>query len=740
MNSFEFTPRTEQLFSPEYAKKRGALVMEAMKAAQRKAEEDRLKAEEEKLKAREEKRREAEEKQRQEQERIEAKKAEKAAKHQHALERRVAGISKGEEEKQRQEKLFLDTARIAADEAGKISHELYADEAEAEKKKRFELYKAAVAANLGNDQADADVELLPEWVKSALEKVGQFAENHPKLKKPIIAGLTFGMAVALSACGSAKTESPNTISVPDESNVAISDTMLENQSDLNDGDETRASGTSRLQDVLGKLFNKNADAQAKGEDGAQDVNTEKLEKETPTFDILATVETTDGTINIPKRSGGYNEDDDLFRRNSENDGFDEKRGDFGFETEGRTNADKFTNWLQSLNPEGLTLLEAGLGVRQFKDLDDDLNDYANDLRERAKENPDDYNAEWNETMAKLAEILNAGKEVKIEVKNDFINRASMYPEGPSDNRFSNNTVTGEWRGDDYEWRGDSDKKAPHPVICIYVDGKNILENGNLVGLMRDSANKKYYIGDYWVGDPGIEMEINDANGSETCNIGNIVIRGGRKTETPNETTPPATETGDPEKPEIPKKDKETPPKGDEPQPTTGGGTPYYPPATETGDPEKLWGKSGDPHAGGELNDKSGAPDANASVTAGESAGINNGNKGHIDDNGAKPGGASDTYVDGTPPGEVSDDFAPISAEGASDGVNDERLQGDNIHATGMNGDNEAPEGDQARGDRGDALQEDAGAGAINAAAAGEAGLNPAPASPGAVEAVKEGNF
>ena len=738
MNSFEFTPRTEQLFSPEYAKKRGALVMEAMKAAQRKAEEDRLKAEEE----REEKRREAEEKQRQEQERIEAKKAEKAAKHQHALERRAAGISKGEEEKQRQEKLFLDTARIAADEAGRISHEAYADEAEAEKKKRFELYKAAVAANLGNDQADADVELLPELVKNALEKVGQFAENHPKLKKPIIAGLTFGMAVALSACGSAKTESPNTISVPDESNVAISDTMLENQSDLNDGDETRASGTSRLQDVLGKLFNKNADAQAKGEDEAQDVNTEKLEKETPTFDVLATVETTDGTINIPKRSGGYNEDDDLFRRNSENDGFDEKRGDFGFETEGRTNADKFTNWLQSLNPEGLTLLEAGLGVRQFKDLDDDLNDYANDLRERAKENPDDYNAEWNETMAKLAEILNAGKEVKIEVKNDFINRASMYPEGPSDNRFSNNTVTGEWRGDDYEWRGDSDKKAPHPVICIYVDGKNILENGNLVGLMRDSANKKYYIGDYWVGDPGIEMEINDANGSETCNIGNIVLRGGRITETPKVEEPdddgddgPQTGGG------------ETPAEKPEPQPTTGGGpgtentpdvTPYYP-------PEKLWGKSGDPHAGGELNDKSEASDANASVTAKENADTNKGKEGYIDDNGAKPGSASDTYVGGTPPGEVSDGFAPISAEGASEGINDERLQGDNVHAGDMNGDNKAPEGDQAREDRGNALQEAAGADAIaaaaNATAAAEADqAPPTQASEGAVEAVKEGNF
>lgn len=63
----------------------------------------------------------------------------------------------------------------------------------------------------------------------------------------------------------------------------------------------------------------------------------------------------------------------------------------------------------------------------------------------------------------------------------------------------------------------------------------------------------------------------------------------------------------------------------------------------------------------------------------------------------------------------------------------------------MNGDNEAPKGDQAREDRGDALQEAAGADAIaaaaNATAAAEADqAPPAQASEGAVEAVKEGNF
>ena len=731
MNSFEFTPRTEQLFSPEYAKKRGALVMEAMKAAQRKAEEDRLKAEEE----REEKRRETEEKQRQEQERIEAKKAEKAEKHQHALERRAAGISKGEEEKQRQEKLMRNRMehygfKVITDPDNNQTEIISMPSEQSERVSQKQR---------GQSKLHERVKLYEDKI---LQRVGQLTKDRPALRGAIAAGLAVVALGSLAGCGG------STKGEAEGNPTGVSGTTAEGGNVVTaeqDGGEKEVSGTTRFQDVsdfFGKLFNKNADAQAEGEDEAQDVNTEKPEKETPTFDILATVETTDGTINIPKRSGGYNEDDDLFRRNSENDGFDEKRGDFGFETEGRTNADKFTNWLQSLNPEGLTLLEAGLGVRQFKDLDDDLNDYANDLRERAKENPDDYNAEWNETMAKLAEILNAGKEVKIEVKNDFINRASMYPEGVSDNRFSNNTVTGEWRGDDYEWRGDSDKKAPHPVICIYVDGKNILEKGNLVGLMRDSANKKYYIGDYWVGDPGIEMEINDANGSETCNIGNIVLRGGRITETPK------MEESDDDGDDGPQTGGgETPAEKPEPQPTTGGGpgtentpdvTPYYP-------PEKLWGKSGDPHAGGEFNNISGAPDANASVTAKENADTNKGNEGYVDDNGAKPGSASDTYVGGTPPGEVSDDFAPISAEGASEGINDGRLQGDNIHAAGMNGDNEAPKGDQAREDRGDALQEAAGADAIaaaaNATAAAEADqAPPAQASEGAVEAVKEGNF
>ena len=214
MNSFEFTPRTEQLFSPEYAKKRGTLVMEAMKVAQRKAEEDRLKAEEEKLKAREEKRREAEEKQRQEQERIEAKKAEKAAKHQHALERRAAGISKGEEERKRQEELEKKTAE-------------YFGENKAEK------------------------------------KIAELS-TRDKFKRTIAVALVAVTALAFAGCGS------STKGEAEGNPTGVSGTRAEGGNVVTaeqDGGEKEVSGTTRFQDVsdfFGKLFNKNADAQAKG--------------------------------------------------------------------------------------------------------------------------------------------------------------------------------------------------------------------------------------------------------------------------------------------------------------------------------------------------------------------------------------------------------------------------------------------------------------------------------------------
>ena len=478
MNSFEFTPRTEQLLSPEYAKKRGALVMEAMKAAQRKAEEDRLKAEEEKLKAREEKRREAEEKQRQEQERIEAKKAEKAAKHQHALERRAAGISKGEEERKRQEELEKKTAE-------------YFGENKAEK------------------------------------KIAELS-TRDKFKRTIAVALVAVTALAFAGCGSStKGEAKSSDGGINAEEPQTGTDEQSNAGAAEGGGEKEVSGTTT---VLGMF-----DAVKGAMEGTIDIVKDGLNKdkspnfEGPIFDFNQKEKMSNGEeLSRLEFQGQYDETEDPYYRHSQDPDFDPASGYFGAgaETDSTYDAAEGLQARLAQQPDLMTAIRVAIGKEKTVDSGDDLNKRADEICELG----DGYADFVNETIGdifKYMEENNAHFEIR---ESGFGMSADEYPGqgGTQDESYRKPEIGGRFRGDMHK-------------IMVMVDenGRNVLDkDGRLRNIIYEDACRALgYDPGYTVGDPGFDL----TTGFNIVWRAGVRFSTPSGTETNDETPPPGEE-------------------------------------------------------------------------------------------------------------------------------------------------------------------------------------------------------
>lgn len=525
---FEFHTTLERMFDPEY-KKRGQIVLESFaeqaKAKQKEEQEiAELKRRRKQIEQEVKNQQAAKLKQQESDRRAQineykkltaAEKSQLERKRQKELqEKREINLRKEKERQEKEaEKQFI---LSIADDAGERSRASQAEEHLAEEEEQLEQYRAAVAANLEPTQANSSPNILQRIDKRIMQKIGQLTNKYPKLRTPIKVGVALSALVALAACGNADNKD-----VPNP-NADASTAYFLRDTESGVGNTATASTAASPTETDNEQKSIQYD-KLKGADG------ESLD---PVF-------TVDGEeITLYERHGGYREDLDNHYRNSENDDFDENRGNFRAGLEGETPAEQFGNFLKYVgnSPEETLALRVAIGLDSFDSMDD-FNKTANEFRELSD---DEYDEKVNEATRAVYEKI---KEGNLDIRKDkgFVLRDAIYDDDQDPeynevnyNRHTNTKMAGEY--------GDDGTDEDDDVLTVTVNGINIFDqNQNLLNMTSAEAVKK--TGKYI---PAGYIGINAK--------GNWVWRAGATNVTTPETPPEK-----PEEPEEPVTPPEVPP-------------------------------------------------------------------------------------------------------------------------------------------------------------------------------------